>query len=104
MPYPTVQGSLGITAANEAGITAIFRLTGGCYFWQMSFFDGDNNGVYYRDDLSQIAPNYSHHKITCFEYANTTDLETLLSEDFKRLCCYPRYLWYYRTRPITTKS
>ena len=75
VPYPTVQGSLGITAANEPGITAIFRLTGGCYFWQMSFFDGDNNGVYYRDDLSQIAPNYSHHKITCFEYANTTDLE-----------------------------
>ena len=75
VPYPTVQGSLGITAANEPGISAIFRLTGGCYFWQMSFFDGDNNGVYYRDDLSQIAPNYSHHKITCFEYANTTDLE-----------------------------
>ena len=75
VPYPTVQGSLGITAANEPGITAIFRLTGGCYFWQMSFFDGDNNGVYYRDDLSQIAPNYSHHKVTCFEYANTTDLE-----------------------------
>ena len=75
VPYPTVQGSLGITAANEPGTTAIFRLTGGTYFWQMSFFDGDNNGVYYRDDLSQIAPNYSHHKITCFEYANVTDLE-----------------------------
>ena len=75
VPYPTVQGSLGITAANEPTPAAIFRLTGGCYFWQMSFFDGDNNGVYYRDDLSQIAPNYSHHKLTCFEYANTTDLE-----------------------------
>ena len=75
VPYPTVQGSLGITAANEPGPAAIFRLTGGCYFWQMSFFDGDNNGVYYRDDLSQIAPNYSHHKLTCFEYANSADLE-----------------------------
>jgi len=75
VPYPTVQGSLGITAANEPGPAAIFRLTGGCYFWQMSFFDGDNNGVYYRDDLSQIAPNYSHHKLTCFEYANSPDLE-----------------------------
>ena len=50
VPYPTVQGSLGITAVNEPGPTAIFRLTGGCYFWQMSFFDGDNNGVYYRGD------------------------------------------------------
>ena len=75
VPYPTVQGSLGITAANEPGPAAIFRLTGGCYFWQASFFDGDTTGVYYRDDLSQIAPNYSHHKLTCFEYANPTDLE-----------------------------
>ena len=75
VPYPTVQGSLGITAANEPGPSAIFRVTGGCYFWQASFFDGDNTGVYYRDDLSQIAPNFSHHKLTCFEYANVTDLE-----------------------------
>jgi hypothetical protein len=75
VPYPTVQGSLGITAANEPGPTAIFRVTGGCYFWQASFFDGDTNGVYYRDDLSQIAPNFSHHKLTCFEYANVADLE-----------------------------
>jgi len=75
VPFPTVQGSLGITAANEPGPSSIFRLTGGCYFWQMSFFDGDNTGVYYRDDLSQIAPNYSHHKLTCFEYANPADLE-----------------------------
>ena len=75
VPYPTVQGSLGITAANEPVESAIFKLTGGCYFWQMSFFDGDNTGVYYRDDLSQIAPNFSHHKITCFEFANVEDLE-----------------------------
>ena len=75
VPYPTVQGSLGITAANEPVPAGIFKLTGGCYFWQMSFFDGDNTGVYYRDDLSQIAPNYSHHKLTCFEFANVEDLE-----------------------------
>ena len=74
VPYPT-QGSLGITAANEPSPASIFRVTGGTYFWQFSFFDGDTTGVYYRDDLSQIAPNYSHHKLTCFEYANTTDLE-----------------------------
>ena len=75
VPYPTVQGSLGITAANEPVPAGIFKLTGGCYFWQMSFFDGDNTGVYYRDDLAQIAPNFSHHKITCFEFANVEDLE-----------------------------
>ena len=75
VPYPTVQGSLGITAANEPVPSGIFKLTGGCYFWQMSFFDGDNTGVYYRDDLAQIAPNFSHHKLTCFEFANVEDLE-----------------------------
>ncbi len=75
VPYPTVQGSLGITAANEPVPAGIFKLTGGCYFWQQSFFDGDNTGVYYRDDLSQIAPNFSHHKLTCFEFANVEDLE-----------------------------
>jgi hypothetical protein len=75
VPYPTVQGSLGITAANEPVPAGMFKLTGGCYFWQMSFFDGDNTGVYYRDDLAQIAPNFSHHKLTCFEFANVEDLE-----------------------------
>ena len=75
VPYPTVQGSLGITASNEPVPSGIFKLTGGCYFWQMSFFDGDNTGVYYRDDLAQIAPNFSHHKLTCFEFANVEDLE-----------------------------
>ena len=75
VPYPTVQGSLGITAANEPVPAGIFKLTGGCYFWQQSFFDGDNTGVYYRDDLAQIAPNFSHHKLTCFEFANVEDLE-----------------------------
>ena len=75
VPYPTVQGSLGITASNEPEPSAIFKLTGGCYFWQQSFFDGDSTGVYYRDDLSQIAPNFSHHKLTCFEFANKDDLE-----------------------------
>ena len=79
VPYPTVQGSLGITASNEPLPSAIFKLTGGCYFWQQSFFDGDSTGVYYRDDLSQIAPNFSHHKLTCFEFANKEDLELYLS-------------------------
>ena len=75
VPYPTTSGSLGITASNEPGVSAIFKLTGAAYFWQQSFFDGDNTGLYYRDDLAQIAPNFSHHKLTCFEFANVEDLE-----------------------------
>ena len=89
VPYPTVRIPIGITAANEADPTAIFRLTGATYFWQMSFFDGDNNGVFYRDDLSQIAPNFSHHKLTCFEYANTTDLNLYYQKISKAYATIP---------------
>ena len=90
VPYPTTQASLGISSANEPSTSAIFRLTGGCYFWQMSFFDGDNNGVYYRPELTDtIAPNFSHHKITCFEYANTTDLDLYYQKISKAYATIP---------------
>jgi hypothetical protein len=90
VPYPTTQASLGISAANEPGPSAIFRLTGGCYFWQMSFFDGDNNGVYYRPELSDtIAPNFSHHKITCFEYADSPDLDLYYQKISKAYATIP---------------
>ena len=29
--------------------SAVFRITGGCYLWQFSLFDGDPNGVVYKD-------------------------------------------------------
>jgi len=90
VPYPTIQASLGITSANEPASSAIFRLTGGCYFWQASFFDGDNNGVYYRGDVSEtIAPNFSHHKLTCFEYANGTDLDLYYQKISKAYATIP---------------
>jgi len=51
--------------------TAIFRVTGGCYFWQMTFFDGQPNGLVYKNYTdSQFVPSFSHHKVTCFEYAD----------------------------------
>jgi len=55
--------------------SAIFRITGGCYFWQFSMFDGDQNSIVYTDatDFSvdnQSKPVFSHHKLTCFEYAD----------------------------------
>tara|TARA_B100001248_G_scaffold69614_1_gene49191 strand:- start:772 stop:4347 length:3576 start_codon:yes stop_codon:yes gene_type:complete len=90
VPYPTLQASLGITSANEPTTSAIFRLTGGCYFWQMSFFDGDNNGVYYRPDVvDSVAPNFSHHKITCFEYANAADLDLYYQKISKAYATIP---------------
>jgi hypothetical protein len=54
--------------------STIFRVTGGCYFWQFSMFDADPNGVCYVDYTSNtFVPNFSHHKLTCFEYADGTN-------------------------------
>ena len=55
--------------------SAIFRITGACYFWQFSIFDGDETGLVYTDrsDFSIVnsaTPTFSHHKLTCFEYAD----------------------------------
>ena len=51
--------------------SAIFRITGGCYFWQFTIFDGDQNSSVYRDyTVNRYTPNYSHHKLTVFEYAD----------------------------------
>ena len=55
----------------EIDNTAIFKITGGCYFWQFSLFDGDPNGTVYKNYTStRFTPNFSHHKLTCFEYAD----------------------------------
>ena len=51
--------------------SAIFRVTGTCYSWQFSIFDGDPNGTVYKDYSTNLfVPNFSHHKLTCFEYAD----------------------------------
>ena len=69
--------------------SAIFNVTGGCYFWQFTIRDGDlepssplyDSGdgvgkVYYQngkwDELA--VPNFSHHKLTVFEYADKEEL------------------------------
>jgi len=55
--------------------SSIFRITGACYFWQFSLFDGDELGtVYTKNDnfsvTNQAVPTFSHHKLSCFEYAD----------------------------------
>ena len=59
--------------------SAIFRITGACYFWQFTFFDGDETGLVYTDprDFSvnnRSVPTFSHHKLTCFEYADGVNI------------------------------
>ena len=78
----------------SAPATAIFRVTGTCYFWQFSIFDANENKLVYTDPVdfsanNQSIPSFSHHKLTCFEYAdgvntvdrfNLTDLEIYYSK------------------------
>ena len=51
--------------------SAIFRITGGCYFWQFTIFDANPNGTCYKNyTTSSFLPNFSHHKLSSFEYAD----------------------------------
>jgi len=51
--------------------TCLFRVTGTCYFYQFTFFDADPNSRVFKDyGTTEYVPNFSHHKVTCFEYAD----------------------------------
>ena len=51
--------------------TCLFRVTGTCYFNQFTFFDADPNSLIFQDyGNNKFVPNKSHHKLTCFEYAD----------------------------------
>ena len=51
--------------------SCIFRVTGACYIWQFTLFDADPNGTCFVDyTTNQFVPNFSHHKLSCFEYAD----------------------------------
>ncbi len=61
--------------------SAIFRVTGGCYLWQFSMFDADPSGQCYIDYTNNLfVPNFSHHKLTCFEYADGVNNVTINDE------------------------
>ena len=56
--------------------SALFRVTGGCYFWQFSMFDA-NKSIYYSKDFTEKRnPRISHHKLTCFEYADGLNVDS----------------------------
>jgi hypothetical protein len=61
--------------------SAIFRVTGGCYFWQFSIFDADPNDQCYIDYTSNLfVPNFSHHKLSCFEYVDGVNQVSIKDE------------------------
>lgn len=56
---------------NNIPATAIFRVTGTCYFTSFTIFDADQQKPAYKDQSgSKVSPNFSHHKLTAFEYAD----------------------------------
>ena len=62
--------------------SALFRVTGGCYLYGFSIFDANPNGTCFKDyTLSQFVPNFSHHKLTCFEYADGVNAVNI-NDDF----------------------
>ena len=62
--------------------SCLFRVTGGCYLWQFSMFDGDPNGKVFKDyTANQFVPNFSHHKLACFEYADGVN-EVKINDEF----------------------
>ena len=63
--------------------SAIFRITGAGYFWQFSIFDGNPNASAYKDyTTNTFVPNFSHHKLTCFEYADGVN-NVVIEDDFQ---------------------
>jgi len=69
---------------NNIERTAIFRVTGACYFWQFSLFDADPSGrcyTNYTDNL--VVPNFSHHKLSCFEYADGVN-PVIINDEFQQ--------------------
>ena len=58
---------------DDIASSAIFRITGTCYLWQFSVFDG--KGEVFTDPTDLTGTNksnatFSHHKLTIFEYAD----------------------------------
>lgn len=61
--------------------SAIFRVTGACYLWQFTIFDADPNIPAYIDySTNTFFPRFSHHKLTCFEYADGVNPVTINDE------------------------
>ena len=83
--------------------SAIFNVTGGCYFWQFTIRDGET-GIYSplynstkgtgevytsaTDFTQKNAPNFSHHKLTVFEYADKPELDLLYQKIGKAFSAY----------------
>ena len=72
--------------------TAIFKVTGGCYFWQMTFKDAKNapyDSVSYTNGVPTFTtaanPSYSHHRVVSFTYADQRTSDGELESYYKKI-------------------
>jgi len=73
--------------------TSIFKVTGGCYFWQMTFKDAKTNplnSVTYNGSgiptfTQATTPFYSHHRVVSFTYADQRTTDGELDKYYKRI-------------------
>jgi len=73
--------------------TSIFKVTGGCYMWQMTFKDAKNNpynSVSYNGSgvptfTTASSPAYSHHRVVSFSYADQRSYDGELERYYKRI-------------------
>ena len=72
-PRKTVFRPLYVPDSRNENIerSAIFRITGASFFWSFSIEDADPTGFCYKNyNTSKFTPNFSHHKLTAFEYVD----------------------------------
>ena len=61
--------------------SAIFRLTGGCYLQSFSILDADPSSAIFKDyTANTFTPDFSHHKLTAFEYADGVNATNIADE------------------------
>lgn len=55
----------------DIDLSSIFNVTGTCYFSTFTFFDADTTKTVFKDYTdNRSVPNFSHHKLTAFTYAD----------------------------------
>ena len=72
--------------------TAIFKVTGGCYFWQMTFKDAQGTpaeSVTYSGGVPTFTNHadaeYSHHRVVSFTYADQRTVDGELATYYKKI-------------------
>ena len=63
---------------NDIERSAIFRITGASFFYGFSILDANISGFCYKNyNTAKVTPNFSHHKLTAFEYVDGVNQVTI---------------------------